>query len=91
MRIDKLAGIYETYNKQMVSKYKAVTKTNKKDEVDLSGTAKDYQAAYKALSNVPDIRQDKVKALKEQIASGTYDVGAKEVAEKILSSFDIKG
>ncbi len=91
MRIDKLANIYETYNKQTVTKYKATQKVDKKDEVALSGTAKDFQSVYKALSNIPDVRQDKVDALKEKIASGNYNVDAKEVAEKMLSSFDIKG
>ncbi len=91
MRIDKLASIYETYNKQTVSKYKSTQKVDKKDEVALSSTAKDFQSVYKALANVPDIRQDKVDTLKQQIASGSYNVEAKEVAEIILSQFDIKG
>lgn len=39
----------------------------------------------------PEIRKDKVESLKEQIKSGTYNVKSEEVAEKIMSQFDIKG
>lgn len=91
MRIDKINNIYETYKKQSISKAQSVTKTSKKDEVALSEVAKDFQSVYKLLVATPDIREDKVNAVKEKINSGTYNVKTEEVAEKILSSFDIKG
>lgn len=91
MRIDAISKIYEAYKANNVSNTKKVNKTMGKDEVALSKTAKDFQIAYKALAEVPDVREDKVKALKEQMASGNYNVKAAEVADKILSKIDIKG
>ncbi len=91
MRIDQINNIYETYKKQSVSKVQPAAKVQKKDEVALSAAAKDFQSVYKLLSTVPDVRQDKVSELQERLNSGNYNVKAEEVADKILSSFDIKG
>ncbi|MDF2595972.1 MAG: flagellar biosynthesis anti-sigma factor protein FlgM [Clostridia bacterium] len=91
MRIDHINKIYETYKEQAISKTKQVSKVQKKDEVALSKTAKDFQAVYKLLSTTPDIREDKVNEIKEKIKSGNYNVSAEEVADKILSHLDIKG
>lgn len=91
MRIDQINNIYETYKKQSIAQVKPVAKTQKKDEVALSGTAKDFQAIYKLLNTTPDIRQDKVDEIKEKISSGNYNVKAAEVADKILASLDLKG
>ena len=35
----------------------------------------------------PDIREEKVAALKEQIASGSYNVSAQEIADSVVSKF----
>lgn len=91
MRIDAIHKIYETYKANGVSNAKKVNKTAGKDEVALSDTAKDFQTIYKALTEVPDVREDKVQAIKQQMASGTYNVKASEVADKILSKIDLKG
>ena len=91
MRIDQVNNIYETYKKQSIAQVKPPTKTQKKDEVALSKTAKDFQAVYKLLNATPDIRQDKVDDIKEKINAGNYNVKAEEVAEKILARLDLKG
>lgn len=91
MRIDAINKIYETYKASSISSSKKINKTQSKDEVALSDTAKDFRTAYKALGNVSEVREDKVAALKAQMASGTYNVKASEVAEKMLSKFDIRG
>lgn len=91
MRIDSIKNIYETYKKQSISPNKAVSKTSKKDEVELSSVAKDFQAVYKLLQQTPDIRAEKVDDLKAKINSGNYNVKAEEVADKILSHLDLKG
>lgn len=91
MRIDAINRVYETYKQQSVAPTQKVGRKDLKDQVALSETAKDFQNIYKMLAEVPDIRQDKVQAIKEQMQSGTYDVNAKEVAEKLVSQFNIKG
>lgn len=91
MRIDAINKIYETYKTNGVVSSNKVNKTSSKDEVALSSTAKDFRAIYKALANVPDVRQDKVDTIKEQINNNAYNVKASAVAEKILSKYDIRG
>lgn len=91
MRIDHINKIYETYKEQAISRTKQVSKVQKKDEVALSKTAKDFQTVHKLLSTTPDIREDKVNEIKEKMKSGSYNVSAAEVADKILSHLDIKG
>lgn len=88
--IDK---IMQAYRKQEVkSEPSKSNRVNKNDELSLSSTAKDYQFAMNAIRNIPDIRKDKVEAIKEQIRTGTYVIDAGKIAEKILESanFDKK-
>jgi len=40
----------------------------------------------RAPSGEDEIRRDKVDAIKEQLASGTYSISGKDVAAKILNS-----
>lgn len=54
------------------------------DQVVLSQKALDMQLARQAISDVPAVRQERVEALKAQIASGDYRVDSREVARKLL-------
>ncbi len=55
-----------------------------KDQVTVSETAKQISRLMVEVSNIPDIRTDKVEELKNAINSGTYEVKGSEVAGKIL-------
>jgi negative regulator of flagellin synthesis FlgM len=52
--------------------------------VALSNTAKKIQEAQKQLEAIPDVREDKVAELKEQIENGTYKIDEEKIADKIL-------
>jgi negative regulator of flagellin synthesis FlgM len=54
------------------------------DNVELSQSAREMQRAQKALQDLPDIREDKVAALKQQIEDGTYDIRADKIAANML-------
>ncbi|MGD1999284.1 MAG: flagellar biosynthesis anti-sigma factor FlgM [Desulfobacterales bacterium] len=54
------------------------------DSVELSQSARDLQKAQKTLQDLPDIREDKVAALKQQIENGTYDIRADKIAANML-------
>jgi negative regulator of flagellin synthesis FlgM len=56
----------------------------REDSVELSQSARDLQKAQKALQDLPDIRKDKVAALKQQIENGTYDIRADKIAANML-------
>lgn len=84
--IDKIT---QAYRKQEINKESIKSaKTGKSDELSLSGVARDYQFAMNAIKNVPDIRKEKVDAIKEQIRTGTYVVDAGNIAEKMLESIN---
>lgn len=59
---------------------------SKKDEFKISGQAKDFQVAMKALRNIPDIRKEKVFEVSQKIENGQYDVKAEDVAEKLIQN-----
>lgn len=56
------------------------------DAVVLSGKGKEASVITKALKDLPEVREDKVSELKAKIASGSYDVSGKKIAEKMVSS-----
>ena len=56
----------------------------KEDKVVLSPKAKEVQEATKIIKELPDIREDKVAKLKEQVDQGTYRVDGKKIAFKML-------
>ena len=56
------------------------------DRVELSAGSLDVQKIKDVLAETPDVRIEKVKALKEQIERGQYSVDSREVADKMLIS-----
>jgi negative regulator of flagellin synthesis FlgM len=56
----------------------AITET-----VDLSSRAKDIRQIKQILSQIPDVREDKVRELKNQIDSGNYKVQSDKIADKM--------
>ena len=56
----------------------------KADTVVLSDTAKKVQEAQKQLEAIPDVREDKVAQLKEQVENGTYEMDEEKIACKII-------
>jgi negative regulator of flagellin synthesis FlgM len=55
------------------------------EKVNLSTKAKDIQQLRNAVSDLPDVREDKVSELKDQVDTGTYDVNGQKIAEKMVS------
>ena len=54
------------------------------DEVSLSELAQMLQRARKALQGMPELREERVAALREQLSQGTYRVSEEEVAQALL-------
>ena len=57
----------------------------KADTVEISKTAKDVQEAQNQLAAIPEVREDKVAELKEQIENGTYEIDEQKIADKMLT------
>lgn len=55
------------------------------ETVNISSLAKDIQKARNIIAASPDIRDDKVNALKTQLAQGTYKINTDKIAEKMIN------
>ena len=55
----------------------------KKDEIVLSPRATEVRELEEAAESVPEVRQEKVEAVRGQIESKTYNVNGKLVAQSI--------
>jgi len=62
----------------------AVEAEPKGDKVSFSDEGRLRTEAYKEAMNAPEVREDKVAAIKAQIASGEYEIDSKKIAEGIL-------
>lgn len=83
--ISKISGIYDQH-KSVGRVSKAGSVAAKKDVLSISSQAKDFQTAYKAIKDIPDIRQSKVNELSEKYDSGSYDIDGKDVIDKVIKN-----
>lgn len=89
MRIDAYNQINQIYG---VNKTKKAGKTGRgssavTDQVSFSSVGRDMQVAKTALANVPDVRQEKIDAIKSSIQNGTYNVSNESFAERLVSVY----
>jgi negative regulator of flagellin synthesis FlgM len=56
------------------------------DSVELSDAARALTSASQAVSDAPDVREDRVAALKAQIACGNYSVDSSTLARAMVRS-----
>ena len=61
------------------------TATVKSEEkVDLSTMAKEIQQAKVEVSKSPDVREEKVNDIRNQVQQGTYNVSGEQIANKMV-------
>src|SRR5215213_3180772 len=58
----------------------------KRDSVSLSEGARSLAHARAAVDKSPEVREDKIADIKQQIATGTYEVSARVLARKIVDN-----
>ncbi|MDY6971867.1 MAG: flagellar biosynthesis anti-sigma factor FlgM [Thermodesulfobacteriota bacterium] len=82
---------FEAYTKNIKDKSKidasaepAQREILSEDKVRLSPKAKEIQEAKKLLNSVPDVREEKVAQIREQIENGTYQIEGEKIAVKML-------
>jgi negative regulator of flagellin synthesis FlgM len=60
-------------------------RTQDTDSVTLSNDARSRTIAIQAVQNTPDVRDQKVADIKQQVSDGTYQVSASLLARKMLN------
>ncbi|MCR5203795.1 MAG: flagellar biosynthesis anti-sigma factor FlgM [Lachnospiraceae bacterium] len=88
MRIDSMNQVSQVYRMNRPKKVNTAYQTSFSDKVEISQLGRDIQIAKKAVSAAPDIREDKVAAMKAAFADG-YSVSDNDIADKLLESFAI--
>lgn len=91
IRVDAYSQIQNLYNVSKPAGNRGSAKTavpDFKDRLNISGQGKDLQVAKQAVAAAPDIREDRVAALKTAYQSGTYNISANAVADKILENYE---
>lgn len=89
MRIDAYNAINQLYqlNNESGTKSAKQEKSSSRDAFDISQLGRDLQTAKPAVKSAADIREDKIAAIKAGMASGTYNVSAEEIADKLVKGF----
>ena len=88
MRIEAYSQIQNLYNvSRPAGKSAAPAAADFKDKLNISGAGKDLQVANQAVAAVPDVREDKIAAIRSAYQSGSYDVSSSDFADKILEKF----
>lgn len=88
MRIDAYNQISQIYGTKQTARTREAANTKKRDELTISSTGRDYQIARQALGSVPDIREDRVAAIKAGIADGSWQVSADSFAAKVIAKYE---
>ena len=84
VNFEKLEGSKET-RKKNADGSSGTNASSEGDNITLSDKAKDISRLTSQLKSAPDVRQERVNELKQQISDGTYNVSGKKVAEKIIN------
>jgi negative regulator of flagellin synthesis FlgM len=86
MKIGNLPAVvmdqYKNTNKVRTNKTEAAAMGT--DRLELSGAARLFDTALSAIKEAPEIRMDRVEAIRAQIAAGTYSINTAVIAQKML-------
>lgn len=87
MRIDALNKVSQLYNSSSVKNTSASKSSSFNDMLEISQTGKDYHVAKQILANTPDVREDKIKDIKQRMDAGNYEINSDEYAEKLVNRY----
>ncbi|MCI8626792.1 MAG: flagellar biosynthesis anti-sigma factor FlgM [Lachnospiraceae bacterium] len=91
MRIDTFNKISQVYQTSKPKKTSGSVTEGSRDSLELSRAGNDFVFAKAAVQAAPDIRQDRVDAIRQQLASGTYSVSGQDIAERLVERYlDLK-
>ncbi len=91
MRIDaynQVAQLYGVQQKNYSATSKKAGTSMGSDQLSISQAGLDHQVAKSAIAGAADVREDKVAAIKAQIAAGTYSVDPADFANKLLEKYN---
>ena len=84
-QIQQMMQTYGVKGAGKVQKSEKTEKVQKAADASLSLASQDISKALGVIDKTPDVRTDKVAALKAQLESGNYQVSGSDVADAIFS------
>ena len=93
MRIDlnPASGVHETESRETGSTRPSAAKGAQSEEVGFAGSDNSIGKLAAAALNAPEVRHAKVEALRAQIASGSYQVSSKRIADSVVDQLRVRG
>lgn len=88
MRIEAYSQVQQVYSQNSTNKLKKDNTKSFSDQLQISNVGKDIQTAKQAVLNSPDVREDIMAPIKEQIDVGTYSVPSGSFAEKLFEKYN---
>ena len=88
MRIENIQSVAQLYDKKNVVKSNKAISTDSSDQLEISQAGRDFQIAKKAVSASPDVREGLVNDIKSRIENGSYEVSARDFAEKVIERYN---
>lgn len=85
MRIEAYNQVQQVYQSKKVNQTQKAGAASHSDQVQISSFGKDIQTAKAALAGCPDVREERIASIREQIQNGTYRVDNAAFAEKLMS------
>lgn len=90
MRIDAYMQVNQLYQSEKTKKTSSVgVSSDRLDKFEISDFGKDLRVAKQAVSDAPEVRENKINELKSTIASGTYDMSMERLADKLANGFSL--
>ena len=85
--IDELISQYKIDEEKASSETEkqAAASAVQEEKVSLSSAARDIQKAGKAFKKLPDVREERVRELQNQIETERYDVNGEKIAGKMIT------
>lgn len=89
MKIDR-TSMFPVGSIQGVSRLKHVEKKmagSSTDKIAVSDKAQVFQALLQKAKEIPSVREDRVRALSEQIEGGQFKIDRQKIADKLLEIY----
>ena len=77
--VDRAPGLQESQKANVLA-----------DKVEISSQSRDLKKIHDILGQTPDIRSEKVAALKKAIEGGRYQVSAEDIAAKMVKEIIVE-
>jgi len=84
IKIDAYLNNVKNKNKADGSSSSSPDTIQNEDTVKLSQNVRDVKEAREQLDSIPDVREEKVAEIKEQLEKGTYNVDGKKIALNMI-------